>query len=128
MIFHISTQTLFTIGVLGLSVGASWLGAAPAALAQIDTGDYVCYFHGPDGREHDLSALCTGFEADTAKADAEEIDAEPANAEPAADSEPTSAADTLRSIRSELEEALGDRLPMIEDATRLLSPPEPAGS
>jgi len=91
MIFHTSTQTLFTFGVLGLSVGASWLSATPTALAQIDTGDHVCYLHGADGREHDLSALCTGFEADTvtAKAEPEEISAEPANAEPVVDSEPT---------------------------------------
>ncbi len=135
MISHTSTQILFTLSVLGLSVSISWLGAIPAALAQIDTGDHVCYFHGSDGQEHNLSALCTGFEADTAKAEPEEINAEPvvdseptsegANAEPAVDSEPTNPVDALRSISPELEAALGDRLPMIENATRLLTAPEP---
>ncbi|MEM8501645.1 MAG: hypothetical protein AAF716_00655 [Cyanobacteria bacterium P01_D01_bin.1] len=115
-----STLTIFALSILGTSVG--WFGVVPAAIAEIDTGDHVCYFHGADGQEHDLSALCTGFESSAATAEQQDI-----NAEPEVDSKPTNAADELQSIPSELRSAPDDLLPTLENATRLLSAPEPAG-
>lgn len=119
MTFQASTLTIFALGVLGTSVG--WLGVAPTAIAEIDTGDHVCYFHGADGQEHDLSALCTGFEssADTAEQDI--------NAEREVDRKPTNTADALQSIPSKLGSAPDDLLPTLDNATRLLSAPEPTG-
>ena len=125
-------QKVFTFGVwfsalgmpIGLSTGiTSWLGSAPAALAQIDTADHVCYLHGADGRQYDLSALCGGFDTPAVPANPENAVGAGFVVVPGTDDEVIDAANTDQvGSRPPLE----DILQTIDNAARLLAIPSSA--
>lgn len=121
---------IFIFGAIGLSIGAaSWLSGAPAAATQVDTADPVCYLYGSDGQQYDLSALCGTSDTERQQNQTRAaIGAEPEAGSKPADSEPVDTADVPQPTLTEAPPLLEEILPRLENATRLLSPPEPAGS
>lgn len=114
---HAAAQTFISsvwLGALGLSIGvstsvASWLSTTPPALAQVHTADPVCYFHSADGRQYDLTALCS--DSDTSA---------PTNQENPAGTNPEPTPRTVEADQLSTSPALEDILRTLDDATRLL--------
>ncbi|EDX87655.1 hypothetical protein S7335_5365 [Synechococcus sp. PCC 7335] len=108
----------FRLGALGLSVGvstsvASWLITEPAALAQVYTADPVCYLHGADGRQHDLTALCSSFGTEAVPTNQDSVETDPE----------TNPGTGVEVDQLSNPPALEDTMRAIDEATRLLDLP-----